>query len=191
MIFMAHRRSKDKGKSEEYAHNQLSLAEKWAKQLGNKVNIGEISLKDGSKIPILAIDHGGKLVLISEEDDTINIVINIDVPEEVRKKIGAIDKDTAHKMLISLQNQLMSNARTAYMMNPNKFKNLSEVKTISIQQRIKISAKDSCSFNRFADAIQEVVTVAVKAMLIYGIISNTQSTSGDQKPLQPPDSMYA
>jgi len=191
MVIMAHRRSKEKVKKEQTSTNQLSLAEKWAQQLGNRVNSGEAALENGTKIPILGVDHGGRLVLVSEENETLIVSINITIPDEVRKKIKTIDKDTAQKILMSLQNQLLSNARTAFMMNPNKFENLSEITNISIQQRIKISLKDPSSFNRFADAIQEVVTVAVKTMLIYGIVSNTQSTSGNQKPPQPPESMYA
>ncbi len=185
---MATKRGKEKDPKIQY--KQLALAEKWAKQLGNKVERGEATLVTGKKVPLLNITHGNKPIFVHEANEIITVWINIGIPEEVREKIKTLDPASSQKMLISLKSQLLSNARTGFRMNPSNYKEFSEIKDFTVEQRIKI--KDIGSFNRFADAIQEVVTVAVKALLVYGIISTTESTTSDQKPPQPPpEGMYA
>lgn len=183
------RRYGKKGEKADKFPKQLVLAEQWAKQMGKKVNRVDATLPNGKKIPILTIMHGTRAVLVSTRNEVIFIFIIIEIPEEIRNRLDKLDMAKQEKILLSLEHQLLSNARTAYRLEPQMLKKVSELKKIIVEQSIRISNKDQSSFNRFADAIQEVITVGVRAMLVFGIIP-PEMVSGEPTKIKPPEEMY-
>jgi len=184
------RRYGKKGEKADKFPRQLVLAEQWAKQMGKKVDRVEVTLPNGNKIPILAIMHGNRAVLISTQHEVIFIFITIEIPKDIRKRLDNLDIAKQEKILLSLEHQLLSNARTAYRLEPQIVKKVSDLNKIIVEESIRISNKDKSSFNRFADAIQEVITVAVRAMFVFGIIPPEMS-SVDPTKIKPPEGMYA
>ena len=186
---MARRRGKEK-KTDSYPQ-LLTLAEKWAKQMGKEVERGKATLPDGKEIPVLFVSHGPRWVIIRKENDIIIINVFIEVPDEVRERIKTLDPTAQDRFLLQLKYQLLSNARTGWYPEPKTYKKPHELKKIIIEQRIRLSKMDHSSFNRYADALQEVVTVGVRVMILYGIIP-PESTGGESTDIgPPPDSMYA
>lgn len=186
---MARKKSKA-GDFEEKLPQSLALAEKWAKQMGKQTQRGEAIFIDGNKVPILSISHANKPIWVRQENHIIVIFVRIEVPKEVSEQIKTLNKAEQNRIMLSLKHQLLSEGRTGYILEPSGVVNLEELSAITIEQRIRISSKDHSSFNRFGDAIQEIVTVAVKSMLVFGILP-TGVTSSKSSEIKPPEGMYA
>jgi hypothetical protein len=185
---MSRRRSKSGYSTLDYPPI-LVLAEKWSRKMGKDVRRVEAILPDGNKIPILTISHGKKSVFIRAENKIIVIFVNAEHPENIRDKLEKLDKNKQEIILDSLKQQLLSHGRTGYYLDPLNAQIISELKGFTIEQRISISNKDPSSFNRLMDAFQEVMTVTIRALLIFGILPSEPSSSVTVD-LKPPDEMY-
>jgi len=170
----------------------LVIAEKWAKEMGKTTQRGEAVDDQGIKSAMLAITHGDKPVYVRENNSCISVFILIEIPSELRKKISELPKETQLKLQMGLRHELLSNARTGFAFIPPKMESMASLEKIVIEQLLRISKDSTASFNRYSDAIQEVVTTAVRAMSILGILLMTESastgTSGDKGV---PPGMYA
>jgi hypothetical protein len=168
----------------------LILAENWSRKIGKKVKKTEAILPDKKKLPILAISHGKMLVYVRAEHKIIVIFTKAEVPNFITEQLKKLKKEKQEIILDSLKQQLLSHGRTGYYLDPLNASIISDLKGFTIEQRIRISNKDSGSFNRFLDAIQEVVTVTIRALTLFGVLPSEPSSTGIIQ-MKPPDEMYA
>lgn len=168
----------------------LILVEKWSKLMGKRTKRLKAELSDGTIIPIVTINHGNISVLVRSEYEIIVVFINAEVPYDIKNQLEKLDREKQEIILESLKQQLLSNGRTGYYLEPISTSVISELSGFTIEQRIRISSKDPSSFNRLMDAIQEVITVTIRALLLFGILPSEPPTDMVLK-LKPPEGMYA
>ena len=89
------------------------------------------------------------------------------LPEDVRKRLAQLNLGRQAAIPIAFMGELLSNTRTGFAFVPQKFGSIDQLQRFAVQQLLKILEDDVGSFNRFYDAVQETVTVAVKAMSVF------------------------
>jgi hypothetical protein len=94
------------------------------------------------------------------------VALLIDVPPEVTKAIARTPITTRQWIEVNLRYELTSNGRTAFTLRPRTMQDITQLRRITVEQLIRISEDDPASFNRLADAIQEVVTTASRASAV-------------------------
>ncbi len=178
---MSHRnRPRRKTKTEAKIPPKLGLAEKYCKKLGRKYQYVEAE-SNNETITLLAVSHGSRPVFVRQEKDSIIIFIQIDIPDEMKTIFQKLNPELGEKILISLKHELLSQERTGFSLLPQGINKLSELEGFTVQQQIVISEKDPSSINRFADAIQEVVTVTVRALLILNLLPKDGTGQEEKK----------
>lgn len=176
---MAHR-NKPRGKTKTSSEipPKLRLAEKFCKKLGRKYEYKEAIVGNETKI-LLFVYHGGNPIFVSQEKDSIIIFIRINIPDEVKKISQKLEEELTERILFNLKRELSSHERTGFSLIPININKLSELEGFVVQQQIVISEKDPSSINRFADAIQEVVTVTARALLILNLLPRDETGQGE------------
>lgn len=156
----------------------LALAEKWANETARETKrILSNPLPDGTRVPLLLIAHGAGNALVSELGSCIAVSVQAKIPDDVRKKLASLEPEVKQRLLIAFVGELSSNARTGYLLLPQKFSSVDQLEMFSVQQTLKISEDDVSSFNRFYDALQEIVTTALRALSVFGLLTSTQGSS--------------
>jgi len=188
---MAHRRKASGGGPSPPA-GPMALAAEWARAMGRTVQDVELVASDAArKEPALGISHGPRTVFVRPHGGSIAIWLPIEIPAELRKKLATLDDATQEKFLLTVHHTLLGYGRTGYSMRPSSVRLISEVESISVEQEIRISRADLSSFNRFGDAIQEVVTAAVRVVATLQPASSLPATGPGTADTKPPSAMYA
>ena len=156
----------------------LALAEKWATETGRKTQrILSDPLPDGSRLPTLMITQGNFKILVGEQGTCVLVFVWVKVPDNVRKKLADLAPEDKQRLLITFRGELLSSSRTGFGFIPQKFDTIDQLEVFTTQQLLKISEDDVSSFNRFCDALQETLTIAVKTMSVFEVLVSTQGPS--------------
>lgn len=161
----------------------LTLAEKWARDLGNVTARISGTTPDGHEIPALSIKHGVFTVFCREEAGALHFSAILDIPADARSQLRKLDAPSQTRLLTTLKVALMENPRTGFGFFPVEFQRVYEIQKISLDQVVKISPDDSSTFNRFSDAIQELSTGLLKTVMVFSPVQLLQATPRD-------DTMY-
>ena len=105
------------------------------------------------------------------------VFVQVKVTDDVRKKLADLAPEDKQRLLIALRGELSSNSRTGFSFIPQKFSSVDQLEAFNVEQLLKISEDDVSSFNRFCDALQEIVTTAMKAVSVFGLLVSTQGPS--------------
>ena len=146
----------------------LELAAKWAKDLGNQVIHISASLPGGKIDPALSITHGTFVLFCKDLGESISLIGIVDIPPDSRARLRALSSDESSRMFMAFRLALMENPRSGFSFFPTDFKTIHEVQKFSLEQRFRVSESDTASFNRFADAIQELATGILRAAMVFG-----------------------
>ncbi len=156
----------------------LDLAVKWAQELGNTAVVISGTYPDGRVIPAIAIKHGMFTVVCREGEGGLHLQGIMDIPPEARSQLRSLDAGSQSKLLTTLKGALMDNPRSGFGFFPVEFKHVYELQKISLDQVVRLVSDDAGTFNRFADAIQELATGMYKAAMVFGPLRVSQSFPG-------------
>jgi hypothetical protein len=134
-------------------------------------------LPDGTRQPGLLITHGAINILVREQGSCVAVFIVVKVPDDVRGKLANLMPEDKQRFYITLRGELSSNSRTAFSFIPQNLGDVGQLEALNIEQLLKISEDDVSSFNRFCDALQEIVTTTVKALSVFGLLASIQEPS--------------
>jgi hypothetical protein len=156
----------------------LVLAEKWANEAGKSTErVMSDALPDGTKVPLLVVTHGAFKVAVREQGSCLVVFTQPRIPEAVRSKLTSLSPEDQQRVMITLRGELSSNSNIGYLFLPTKLASLDQLEAFGVERLLKIAEDDIGCFNSFCDAIQEVVTITVKAMTIFGVLVPTQTPS--------------
>lgn len=161
----------------------LELAEKWAMGMGCQTARITATLPDGTVEPALSIKRGQFVIFCKEQSGALLLLAILEIPSESRSRLRMLDKPTKDKLLTALKLAIMQNERTGFSLFPEDIQSVDELQKFSLSQIVRLSESDTSSFNRFADAIQELTTGIVRSMMAFGPLMFTQ-------PGRVVDSMY-
>lgn len=173
------------------APDVLLLAENWARGMGKVTKRVSFQTPNGGEIVVLTVMHGDKQVFVHEWNECISVFALMDLPEELTTRMRAMSSQLQRRLEVGLQRELVSLGRTAFTFRPLPLESIVHLQRISVSQLIRISSGDPSSFNRFADAIQEVVTsIARAASILAPILSVSGETIGTSVERTVPPGMY-
>lgn len=157
----------------------LQLAEEWAIQLGNTTGRADGKDPEGNPVTALTIQHGPVQLLAVEQNGVLGLIGGIEFQDELRSQVARLPAKTQERMLYAVKQALVDCPRVAWQMQPPTVSRMGELVGLQLTsvQRIERDAADT--FNRFADAIQELTTLVVKVNLILGQIFAGATTSGN------------
>lgn len=145
----------------------LQLAERWAREAGCETERTEGRRTDGSTIPSIAIQHGAVSLLCNERDGVLRVIVVMDIAEGTRAQLRRLDANQNAQFLSTLRSTLTQNPRGGFSCYPGGFRHASEIRQITLEQRLRIAANELSSFNRFLDAMQEVSIGALRVAQIF------------------------
>lgn len=170
----------------------LELAEKWAIELGKGTVRGQLTSQDGTPQPLLVVDHAGKVVFVRQERECLVVFTLVELQPDALEKVAKLGPDLQRRVFAAFRLQLMLDGRTGYALAPAGVKRMRDVRRVAVEQILKVDRDDPATFNRYADAIQEVVTTTVRAFSVFGHLladdGKAGGTSGVGRP--PPSLMY-
>jgi hypothetical protein len=147
----------------------LRLAEKWARQAMNETERHLFDAPGGKKMPALVVNHAGFKILIFDHKPCVLLTGDVLIPKEMRAQLASAKIEDKQKGAFLLRMELMSGARTGWYFVPPTASSLDQIERFGSAQLIRISDYDPQSFTRFVDGIQEVSTVAVRALNVLGV----------------------
>ncbi len=170
----------------------MELAEEWAKGMGKGTMRGEFSTPEGTRQPLLVVDHGGNRVFVRQDRDCLTVFVIVEMEQDAIDKVAKLSPDLQRRLYAAFRLQLMMHGRTGFATAPTGAKHLREIRRVVIEQVVRIEKNDTSTYNRYADAIQEVVTSMVRAFSVFGHLlsdgSGGAGTAGVRRP--PPNPMY-
>lgn len=173
------------------APDVLLLAETWARGMGKVTKRVSFQTPNGGEIVVLTVMHGDKQVFVHKWNECISVFALMDIPEELTARIRTMSSHLQRRLEVGLQRELVSLGRTAFTFRPLPLESIAHLQRISVSQLIRISSGDLSSFNRYADAIQEVVTaIARAASILVPILSVKGESSGTSGDRAVPTGMY-
>jgi len=78
------------------------------------------------------------------------------VPASLRAILSRLGEDSQRQLNDAIQAALLSNPRTAFQFSGDP-KSVTSIEVIQLEQVFRLDEQDRSSFNRFADAVQELV----------------------------------
>jgi len=164
--------------------NQLILVKQYAEEMGRTVHVGIATTPDNKTFPIIVISHGNHPIIVREENSMTVVFSEIRVSEDIKKKYRQCDPAIQERILLAVKHSLLSKCNFGYRMFPPSLKSISELDKIQIEQVFRLSRSDPSCINRFADAMQGVVSATLEVLLIIGSIDPGNSAP-DNKPPEP------
>ena len=147
---------------------QLELVGRWATELGNKVSQTEATNPAGQSVPALQVQHGVVTLLVVDQSGTVAVLSIIQFPPEARKITRQLSNDVQERLLNIMRNAMMDNPRTGWTITPPTATRAGDVEVIQLVQLLRIDEQGTQSFNRLADALQELATMTIKVGSFYG-----------------------
>ena len=151
---------------------QLELALQWAKDMDKEVKIIEAETADSRRVPVLQVFHGKRWVIVSAKASSVSVVVPLKIPESARKKITKLPDNIQEKAIFMHRQQLLSYGRIGYILTPLGVRKLGDVEGVLIEEVLRLSPREYSTFNRFADAVQEVITAGVWVLHFIGGMSS-------------------
>lgn len=160
--------------------------------MGKETFRGEFSTIEGIRKPLLVVDHGGKIVFVREERDCLVVFSIVEMEQDAIDKVAKLSPDLQRRLYTAFRLQLMMHGRTGFSTFPPGARHLREIRRVAVEQVVRIEKGNTATYNRYADAIQEVITTTVRAFSVFGHLlsdgSGGAGTAGARKP--PPNPMY-
>ena len=166
---------------------QLLLAKSIAEEMGRKTQHGKAATREGKEVPILLVSHGDKWVMVRQDGNVAVEFTHIDIPDEIKTKLQKLPKEIQERIMRAMKVAILSKGRIGWIYTPPGATAVGDLRAIILAQVIRLSRSDQSCYNRFADAIQELVNATIEQMLILG--SGTLEDSAPSKPPEP--GMYA
>ena len=142
----------------------LELAEKWAHHRRDATSRGAGIFAEGKVEPVVRIYHGSHPIYVRDLGKCLMVLGVLDIPAEVRARLGELSPAERAEFLENLEEQLMQCPRVGFGLAPPGVSDPSRLERGVFDQTLQIAENDAGSFNRFCDAIQETENLLLKAL---------------------------
>lgn len=134
-----------------------------------ELEVEEGARKDatGKETPLLAIKHGSHRVIVIPGTTTVTLLVAHALPAEAAEKLARLPEKTYAEFLHRLRRELLE-GRSGYSIDYDKTKEPHRLRRLTLTQKIYLGPIDSVTVQRFGDAIQELVVLAVRANTLVG-----------------------
>lgn len=151
-----------------YGSPQLDLAAKWA--LALELNVEPLAATDAEGHPVPGLVLSGPLLkyVVVEAKEVLLLLCDLTVPDQVRSGTAKLQKKLQEEMLIALRQALSDSPRLGWSLIPPTTTKISDLAQVRLSERLRLDESQVASFNRFADAIQEISTAAVRSGEVFG-----------------------
>jgi hypothetical protein len=161
---------------------QLHLAEEWARALGNVTGQTEGTDPTGQPVTALTIQHGPAVMIVVEQNQVIGLLAGMEFPAELRTQVAQLPQKTQEKILYTIKQVLLEAPRIAWQMQPPTVTRMGELNKLQLSVFMRLDEKNAETFNRFADAIQELTALVVRIGVVIGQVFTGASTGGNEAP---------
>lgn len=172
----------------------LSRAKKWAEDLGNTVDILDATTTAGQPVQVLQIHRGQIVVLVLEtRPGVLEIDCPQDLPKEVKEKLSKLTPELQQQVMVTFLDRLVRHPRSGFAIQPTPIKALHEIDRWVVTQAVVVKGDDSAAHQRFADALQEVVSVFMGAGMVLAAVMQSSppgASTGSSPVAPPPSAMY-
>lgn len=155
---------------------QLILADEWAVALGNTTGRTEGRDPDGNVVLAVTIQHGPAALLAVEQNGVLGLLAGMELAGELKEQIARLPSSIQEKLLYTVKQALMECPRVAWQMQPPTVTRMGELSSLQLSTFMRIERDSRETFNRFADAIQELSTQLVKVNIVMGQVFAGPST---------------
>lgn len=116
----------------------------------------------------------------------------IPFPPDVREKLVSASSSDQNIFLMELRNQLVANGRLGFSFSPTSpVSSVAGLESVAIDCIVRIEEGNIASFNRFADAVQEISTAVFRvAVFIGGFSAAATAASTYTSSTPPPTGIY-
>lgn len=150
--------------------------------LGNTTGRTEGSDPNGKRVIALTIQHGAALLVAVEQNEVLGLLASMEFPKDLRDQVSQLPKKTQEKMLYTIKQVLMETPRIAWQMQPPTLTIMGELDKLQLSEFMRLDEDNPETFNRFADAIQELSTLVVRVGTVVGQLFTGASTGGGESP---------
>lgn len=169
----------------------LELAEEWASAMSMPTHRGEFEDR-GSKAPLLFVTRGTHDVYVRGQGACIIVFLVVTFSDEAKARLQRLRRPVQRRAISGLRLHLLAHARNSFSLSPEGVREAEHLNRLVVEQLIRVSRDDPASFNRFADAIQEVVAGTARAMAFLGtLVEETDHGPDRGKGPTTPSGMYA
>lgn len=147
---------------------QLQTVLAWARDLQLGIEPLEARDASGATLPGLALIRGQLRLSLLEIKGVLHLICDLNVPPQVRDATRKLKAKLQEEMLIALRQALSESPRVGWVLMPPTTARIGDLEQIRLTEAFRITAADPGTFNRFADAVQELATAALKAGGVYG-----------------------
>jgi hypothetical protein len=165
----------------------LQIAEKCLKGIVQGYQTGVVTFGE-QRFQSIILQWGKYPVFIVDRDSYISVTVQAMFDPSVSEALKKLPQELLEAYKISFLQEIMSNHRTGVSYIPTEFKTMVELQGFNLTQNIHLSGSaESCT--RLTDAIQEIISVAVRTMTVISSGLGSLTSSGEpMKP--PPETMY-
>ncbi len=169
----------------------LALAEGWARELSRPTRRATVAGPESTSEAVILVAHGSRDLTVRAFGTWVAVALIVEFSPEARDVFLALPDSTQVRALRAIRAQLVQQPRTSFAIEPREAVSIAEVTRVVVEQVFRISSEDPSSFNRFADALQEVSAASAGAFFRLGafIEGASKDRPGPRDPAPP--EMYA
>lgn len=149
--------------------------------LGNKVEEGEAVDEQGNKLGVVAIYHGVHRVVVLDKKDYALFDYIMDFESEDASLLARQPQETQDRLFQILKLEMLRN-RCGFYLKFDEKTDPKELKRIGVQQKVMVKDLEPHTLQRIADAVQELVVVAVRCQLLLGQVLREKPTDTGSSP---------
>ncbi len=173
---------------------QIDIAEPWLQSMGKPTRRTKLQVPGGVEIPGLEIHHGS-FVLVAysppgEESKFLVVKMFANLPASLRGQVGRLGDETRRQLTDDVFELLQANPRSGYAVMPQGVAEFSRIEQMSLEQVMRLDQSDNQSFNRLADAVQELVSGMTRIGRRIGSYVELPKQSGSSRAGDSPSEMF-
>lgn len=168
------------------SHN-LKIAKSCLRGLSEETKEGTATDDKDNLFQVLALKWGNYPLNIVDRGAFVTIVFHVEVDKQVKDKLSLLPDELREQYRIAFLQELMSNHRTGTLAKPQNLADIKQLEGFDIVQNIHLT-DGALSCNRLVDGIQEIVSVAVRALNVITLGLGLSTTIS--QPVKPPPDIY-
>lgn len=145
----------------------LQRVKEAANLLGNKVEEGETADSTGKKMEYLAVYHGKHRVIVLNGKTHVLFDYVMDISPEDSQLLAKQPQETLDTLMQILVREMLV-GRSGFYINFSQEEDSKLLRRIGVQQKIMVEDEEPRTIQRIADAIQELVVIAMRCQTILG-----------------------
>lgn len=135
--------------------------------LGHKVQEDVAKDAKGNALKVLVIHHGTHRIVAFDAKKYAVLMYPMDIAPEDAALLAKQPEETQTRLLTILKREMLE-GRSGFGLIFDEKKKPPELRQIRVEQRVLVEDGRPETVQRFADAIQEIVVVAVRCQIVLG-----------------------